>query len=162
MVTMTLGGLWHGAAWTFVLWGVLHGVFLIVHRSFAAFCKRTPMLDRALRTWAGKCLRIAATFLCVCLAWVFFRAPSLTEALHFLKRLVPWRHVGLPAPLAYQSFVTLAAVVLVCHVLMYFGVWKRLANRLPGEVLGLAYAALFTVVLTLTPETGKVFIYFQF
>jgi len=162
MVTMTLGGLWHGAAWTFVLWGVLHGVFLMVHRSFAAFCKRAPMLSRALRSRVGTVLRVAATFLCVCVAWVFFRAPSLREALNFLKRLAPAHHAGLPAPLAYQSFITLAAIVLACHVLMYFGVWKRLANRLPGEVLGLAYAALFTVVLTLTPETGKVFIYFQF
>ena len=161
-ITMALGGLWHGAAWTFVLWGVLHGVFLMVHRSFAALCKRAPLLDRAFQSWVGTGVRIGTTFLCVCLAWVFFRAPSLREAFNFLKRLAPARHVGLPAPLAYQSFVTLAAIVLVCHVLMYFGVWKRLAERLPGEVLGLAYAALFTVVLTLTPETGKVFIYFQF
>ena len=83
LVTMTLGGLWHGAAWTFVLWGVLHGVFLMVHRSFAALCKRAPLLDRAFQSWVGTVLRIATTFLCVCVAWVFFRAPSLREALQF-------------------------------------------------------------------------------
>ena len=161
LLTMTLGGLWHGAAWTFVLWGVLHGVFLMVHRSFGALCKRAPILDRLLQTWPGTWLRIGTTFLCVCIAWVFFRAPTLGEALTFLKRLAS-SQVAQPAPLTYHSFATLIAIVLVCHVLMYFGAWKRLAERVPAQLLGLAYAAIFTLVLILTPETGKVFIYFQF
>src|SRR5207245_2381081 len=50
MITMTLGGLWHGASWTFVGWGVLHGFFLITHRSFREFADRRPRLDAWLQT----------------------------------------------------------------------------------------------------------------
>src|SRR5207249_12210365 len=53
LITMTLGGLWHGAAWTFVFWGILHAVFLIVHRGFQDFCGRRPVLTRWLQTPPG-------------------------------------------------------------------------------------------------------------
>src|SRR5262249_44141276 len=73
LITMTLGGLWHGASWTFVVWGLLHGLFLIVHRLFADFAGARPMLRKVLESPPGTVLRVAFTFVCVCLAWVFFR-----------------------------------------------------------------------------------------
>jgi len=161
LLTMTLGGLWHGAAWTFVVWGLMHGMFLIIHRAFQAFCGRAPLLDWLLKTRIGTGLRIATTFLCVCVAWVVFRAATFADALVFLKRLIPGQE-GSPAPLTYHSFAELAGIVLICHVLMYYGVWKRLSQRLRPELLGLGYAAVVTLTLMLTPETAKVFIYFQF
>src|SRR5438876_774118 len=57
LATMTLGGLWHGASWTFVVWGILHGVFLIIHRGFQAICKDRPLLDRVLQTPPGTAFR---------------------------------------------------------------------------------------------------------
>jgi alginate O-acetyltransferase complex protein AlgI len=161
MVTMTLGGLWHGAAWTFVVWGVMHGLFLVVHRSFRAFCEQRPRLDGLLRTPPGTVLRVAATFLSVCLAWVFFRATTFTDAMAFVKRLVSWQP-GSMMPLTYHSLATLAVVMLLCHLLTYAGIWKRLAERLPPQLLGIGYAVVATLGLVLAPETGKVFIYFQF
>jgi alginate O-acetyltransferase complex protein AlgI len=158
---MTLGGLWHGAAWTFVVWGIMHGLFLFVHRAFRSFCEARPTLDRALQTTPGTLLRIATTFLSVCVAWVFFRAQTFSAALTFLKRLVVTRD-GLPSVLTYHSLATLGAVVVICHFMMFHGYWKRLAERLPPALLGCAYAVLGTLVLALTPETAKVFIYFQF
>ncbi|MDB5306301.1 MAG: putative rane protein involved in D-alanine export [Gemmataceae bacterium] len=161
LITMALGGLWHGAAWTFVIWGILHGSFLIVHRTFRSWSERHPRLDRALKTLPGTLLRVCTTFLCVCVAWVFFRAQTLTGAVAFVRRLFTWQ-VGAPAELTYHCLATLGAVVLVAHVLMYHGFWKRAVDRLPAPVLGLSYAVLATLALTLTPETAKVFIYFQF
>jgi len=87
LLTMVLGGLWHGAAWTFVIWGAFHGAWLAVHRTcLAHFPARS---GRASFWWDGgvKLLGIAATFHLVCLGWVFFRADSLGKALELLAAL---------------------------------------------------------------------------
>jgi alginate O-acetyltransferase complex protein AlgI len=160
LVTMVLGGLWHGASWTFVVWGTMHGLFLVLHRSFQRFCEGRPTLSGLLRTAPGTVLRVAVTFGCVSLAWVFFRAQTFGAALEVVKRLVVY-HPGAPTPLTYHSFAVLAAVVLACHLLSYGGLWRRVADRLPGPALGASYAALVTVVLVLS-EPGKQFIYIVF
>jgi D-alanyl-lipoteichoic acid acyltransferase DltB (MBOAT superfamily) len=80
-VVMLLGGLWHGAAWTFVLWGALHGLALACHRLWVRFTgapQRGPL-------W--RCLAWAATFLFVVVTWVLFRADSLAAALYMLKTM---------------------------------------------------------------------------
>jgi len=87
VVTMVLGGLWHGAAWTFVMWGAFHGLWLALHRGFLA---RFPAWSGGGRLWTGrgvKLLGIVATFHLVCLGWVFFRAESLGKALELLAAL---------------------------------------------------------------------------
>src|SRR2546423_5301358 len=58
LLTMTLGGLWHGASWTFVAWGVLHGLLLVGHRFFQAACRARPRLDRLLRPEPGTAARV--------------------------------------------------------------------------------------------------------
>jgi len=81
MITMLLGGLWHGAGWTFVVWGGLHGLFLIVNHGWRYLCGRLGWQGRSLP------LRIAAwalTFLAVTLAWVFFRADTFGGAVQML------------------------------------------------------------------------------
>src|ERR1700760_2292313 len=83
MVTMLLGGLWHGAAWTFVVWGALHGAYLCVNHAFNALVPDVPaILARPARV-AGAVL----TFLAVVVAWVFFRAESVTWALRVLHAM---------------------------------------------------------------------------
>jgi alginate O-acetyltransferase complex protein AlgI len=161
MVTMTLGGLWHGAAWTFVVWGILHGAFLVIHRAFRDYCERRPRLNYLLATPPGTMLRVLLTFLCVCAAWVFFRATTFGTAASVLRGLVV-RRPGLAAPLPYHSFAFLAAVAVLAHGLAHSGVWKRWATRLPAPVLGAGYAAAACLALVLTPIQGKPFIYFQF
>src|SRR5260370_40520293 len=71
MATMALGGLWHGANWTFVVWGILHGLLLIVHRVFQGFCKRHARVDGLMQSLPGTAVRMVLTFLCVCAGWVF-------------------------------------------------------------------------------------------
>jgi alginate O-acetyltransferase complex protein AlgI len=161
LITMTIGGLWHGASWTFVVWGLLHGLLLVAHRAFRAFAEARPVVDRALRTMPGTLLRIAVTFLAVCLGWIFFRATTFSIGLTMFRQLVPG-HTGLPSPLTASSFWALMFVVVVCHVVALRGLWNRLALRLPEPVLGVAYATALTLALVLAPGTGKAFIYFQF
>jgi alginate O-acetyltransferase complex protein AlgI len=161
LITMTLGGLWHGANWTFLVWGLLHGVFLIVHRGFRDFCKTRPRLDSVLQSQPGTVARMALTFLCICVGWVFFRAPTFSAAATLLQRMaVP--HSGQGAPLGGLSFWSLLGVLAFGHAVGASGVWKRWGGRLPAPVLGLGYALLLTLTLVLAPDTGKAFIYFKF
>jgi hypothetical protein len=104
---------------------------------------------------------MSLTFGAVCAAWVLFRAPNLRMAGAILKRLVLPRE-GAPVPLAINSFLWLAGIVVLCHVVAANGTWKRWATRIPEPVLGCAYAALAIVSLVLAPDSGKAFIYFQF
>jgi alginate O-acetyltransferase complex protein AlgI len=188
LVTMTLGGLWHGLSWMYVAWGVLHGVYLIVHRGFRDFCRQRPGLDRLLQSVPGTGLRVGLTFVCVCVGWVLFftawieaeqtRACSeknaaagvrverpgysaLGASLTLLGRMtIPTRGQGVDGPAAGLWF-TLAVVVLA-HVLGHTGLWRKIAPRLPPPVLGFGYAALLTLALVLATDTSKAFIYLQF
>jgi alginate O-acetyltransferase complex protein AlgI len=161
LVTMTLGGLWHGANWTFIIWGALHGMFLIVHRSFRGWCEVRPRVDRLLLSPPGTFLRIGFTFLCVCVGWVFFRADNFATAATILARMLT-PHAGLGTPIHDGGLWYTVAVVAVCHVIWQRGWWHHLALRLPAPVLGLSYALVLTLALLLAPNIGKTFLYFQF
>jgi D-alanyl-lipoteichoic acid acyltransferase DltB (MBOAT superfamily) len=78
LITMLLGGLWHGAGWTFIIWGGLHGLYLIINHAFAALHKRANIPDPL---GIGRKMSWAITFAAVVFAWVFFRADSLNGAL---------------------------------------------------------------------------------
>jgi alginate O-acetyltransferase complex protein AlgI len=161
MITMVLGGLWHGASWTFVFWGFLHGLLLIAHRTFRDFCQPRPRLAAALEGVPGTALRRAATFLCVALCWVFFRATTFGTALEMLRRMV-LPHAGQGPPLPALSLWYTTALFAACYAAAHSGLWKRLSARLPAPVLGLGYAAALSLVLLLAPGMTKSFIYFQF
>jgi alginate O-acetyltransferase complex protein AlgI len=161
LITMVLGGLWHGASWTFVVWGLLHGLLLIGHRMFQGFCKVRPWLDRVLQSIPGTAARIATTFLCVSLCWVFFRAQTFGAAAEFLRRLFVL-HGGESSPLHNRSLWYTVAVVAICHLVAQRNFWDRVSVRLPAPVLGFGYAVVLTLALVLAPDSGKAFIYFQF
>jgi alginate O-acetyltransferase complex protein AlgI len=188
LITMTLGGLWHGISWMFVVWGLLHGVYLVVHRAFKAFCNTRPRLDGALQTIPGTALRMALTFACVCLGWIFFVTGSLEaearlkadkanakmgvrtatvgysayRASSVVLRNMVRPHAGLHAPLHPRTLWYTVIVMAICHVLGQRGVWKKIAVRIPAPVIGFGYAVVLTVALVLAPDSGKAFIYFQF
>ena len=88
MITMLLGGLWHGASWTFVIWGGLHGLYLVVNHGWQWMRARIGLLQpREGGSWAGRAAGIALTLLCVMVAWVFFRATDLGTAISILKSM---------------------------------------------------------------------------
>lgn len=161
MITMALGGLWHGTNWTFVVWGILHGAFLIVHRFFRAFCEHRLRLQALLTTSGGTLLRCALTFLCVLVAWVFFRAETFGHAAELLRRMFI-ASSGQGCPLHSNGVWLTVLVVALAHILTARGLWQRWAVRLPAPALGAAYALLLTVAQILAPATNKAFIYFQF
>jgi D-alanyl-lipoteichoic acid acyltransferase DltB (MBOAT superfamily) len=85
VITFLIGGLWHGAAWTFVVWGALHGIGLSVNHGWEQLRKRWKLKPR--RTWWSNALSVLLTFHFVCLTWVVFRSESLAQVWEVLKRL---------------------------------------------------------------------------
>ena len=96
MVTMLLGGLWHGAGWTFVIWGGLHGIFLVINHVWHGLRRRMGH-DLAHSTWHGRVAARALTFLVVVGAWVCFRAEGLDAAGRILAGMTGANGVWLPA-----------------------------------------------------------------
>jgi alginate O-acetyltransferase complex protein AlgI len=100
MATMLLGGLWHGANWTFVAWGGLHGLYLMLNHAWAAFAAGRPGLQRRALSRPGRALAWALTMLAVMLAWVFFRAPDFATAARILGGMAGLHGAMLPAAIA--------------------------------------------------------------
>ena len=146
--TMLLGGLWHGAAWTFVLWGAYHGAWLALHRWWTerGGVPRTATWNRRL-----------VTFHLVALGWVLFRARSLPATLDMLERLFrPAPMVG-PFPIATFAIVLLGVLTHALTLRDHIDWWQRL----PRPVQGVAYGTLIVLVGLLSTQSGR-FIYFQF
>jgi alginate O-acetyltransferase complex protein AlgI len=146
MITMLLGGLWHGANWTFVVWGGYHGLLLCLHRSGAASWAQLPAA-----------VRRVATFALVVIGWVFFRAASLPAAFTYLGAMFRYRP-GLPseAPL-------FAALVAAAGLMAHLGPNSfELPHRWrPTAALGMA--VLFILCLTgIYTRAQSPFLYFQF
>ena len=96
-VTMVLGGLWHGAGWTFVLWGALHGAYLVVHHLWRRL-RRAPTAADA-RGWPRP-LAVATTFLAVAAGWVLFRAESMAAAVQLWQGMAGFHGISLSDNLA--------------------------------------------------------------
>lgn len=93
MITMVLGGLWHGAGWPFIIWGALHGIYLIINHAWLALSKNLS-LQSDLQSWkiAARCI----TFLAICFSWVFFRSKDLNTAYQIFNGLTGGFGFGIP------------------------------------------------------------------
>ncbi len=160
LITMTLGGLWHGSNWTYVFWGVLHGTYLVVHRYFRDWCMVRPRWDGALQSAVGTVLRTVLTFLCVIFGWIFFRATTFDAAWTLLRRVAVWSS-GLGTPIPRQSLMSILFFVAICHIVAYWTPWRKMW-RLPAPIQGFGFASALILAQVLAPDAGKVFIYFQF
>jgi D-alanyl-lipoteichoic acid acyltransferase DltB (MBOAT superfamily) len=152
LLTMLLGGLWHGAAWTFVAWGGIHGLGLAVERA-TGWRPHT----RA-QQWLGRVL----TFHVVCLGWIFFRADSFSRAGDVIVRLFDaW---GQASPLVTTSVVLAMAVGIVGQYLRPTAVASLVTGfqRLPVVAQAASVAVALTVINTLGPAGVAPFIYFRF
>src|SRR3954463_4620128 len=150
MLTMVLGGLWHGAAWTFVLWGAFHGLGLCLEHALGSRWERLPV-------W----LRWFVTFHLICFGWILFRSQGLGVVGDFLSRLFDWG----PATL-WTAPVVLAVLVVIGTQLLpprpLDGLRLRIERASP-LVLGSALAVVILLVAATVPsQGGPPFIYFRF
>ncbi len=135
LATMLLGGLWHGAAWNFVLWGGLHGIYLIVHERFARWAPRAP---RRLAPLAALLAR-AATLLAVLVAWVPFRAGSLAATASVLRGMAGLGGIELPQ-LVLGLIPPLRLIARPVPVLRHLGDARTLSLPEATAILALGWA----------------------
>ena len=112
LVTMLLGGLWHGANWTFVIWGGLHGLYLVVNHAWQSLVADSLQLE-GMSARADKLAAMLLTFMCVVIAWIFFRAETFSSAMLVLKGCFGYGGISLPSTLGMlaERFGGLASVL---------------------------------------------------
>jgi alginate O-acetyltransferase complex protein AlgI len=169
MITMSVGGLWHGASWTYVIWGVYHGILLMGHRVLSGLRgnEKTAGRHAAPRPndtppWATW-LAVAAMFQATCIGWLLFRAHSLEQVRGFLGKIVTDPAVHSAAGRDLLIRVGVAAIV----VLAYQFVQRKLGDDFPIDRLdrtsrAFAFAACYFAVLMVGDFGIRSFIYFQF
>ena len=159
MLTMIIGGLWHGAAWTFILWGFYQGMILIAHRMLEPWLKRYQPANPVERScWTA--LRIFVTFHLVCLGWLFFRAKSIAQVQGMLSAIV--LHPAIPAAAFLVPVALVVLPLLLIQFLQYHADDLSIIERTPWYVRSVFYKVLFYAFVLAGEHGGGKFIYFQF
>jgi alginate O-acetyltransferase complex protein AlgI len=173
LLTMVLGGLWHGAAWHFVIWGTFHGAGLVLCRTWQDFVAGVPALERLkphpLWHWSGWLI----TMIFLIFAGLFFRANDVSQVMQLAARMLT---VHAPGPILDTLFTSTVPTVLAVYVVYLLAgklirelpptltTASRVAmwwnNSLPAHAV--AYAALGLVIMGFAPGKVAPFIYFQF
>ncbi len=184
MITMLLGGLWHGAGWTFAFWGGLHGIYLVINHQWDSF-RQTLGHDPSKSSWWSQGLGYLTTFIAIVVAWVFFRAENMAAALAVLKGMIGANGISSP----FSSFITTTKVVILILLLLIAWLtpntqqwmaqynpaidvvknsfpakrlWKRLQWQ-PTTALGVIFGVLiFVATKTLLAAPTSEFLYFNF
>jgi D-alanyl-lipoteichoic acid acyltransferase DltB (MBOAT superfamily) len=154
MLTMLLGGLWHGASWTFVAWGGLHGTALAVQRTWGSSGPTDP---RHWRHWLG----VILTFHFVCLAWIFFRANTFTNAWAMLSQLSSLTYF---APNLHWRVLVILGVGIVTHLLpeRWYHWAKARFIALPAIGQGVVLCLVALTLREMISAEAVPFVYFQF
>ncbi len=159
-ITMFLGGIWHGAAWNYVIWGSYQGLLLIVHRLTQPWLAKIHTPNK-ISLWSWTALRWVVTFHLICLGWLFFRCHSLSQIQIFLQNIFcnfsPDSETRLWASKLFSYIFVLLAVQfyqLAKNDLAFY-------PRLP-RLIRIAFVSLALYLLTAYGATSETFIYFQF
>jgi D-alanyl-lipoteichoic acid acyltransferase DltB (MBOAT superfamily) len=162
MFTMLVGGLWHGASWTFVAWGGLHGFYLIAER----FGQRLGLMAWIERNTLRQFVTAGFTFLAICFTWILFRAQTFDAAYDIAKSMIGLEPAGADGLLGISRILIVAIVtvsVFGYHWFMRDSSLEDLAGKKPWWAQGLTVAGLLLLLLwNSSGGDGRAFIYFQF
>jgi len=159
MITMFLGGLWHGASWTFVVWGCLHGLFLVIERVLKKRLSR-------FKVWNIKPVQIFLsifTFFIVCVIWVFFRSHNFEQAFYILRSMAGLNGSEMSLLNVFDiatSFTTIFIMTLI-HWVMRERSLKTIMTSIHWSFRSVVYAAVLVSIIFLSGKHNA-FIYFQF
>jgi len=159
VIVMFLGGLWHGAAWTFVVWGLLHGFYLVIEHVLRAFLGDKAWTDNL----AVKVLLGLITYAAVCLAWVFFRASDFATATRMLRGMFG-QHPHGDAILATRDMLQIGVVtffMMLAHWSLRETSIEQAVERLPRWLVTTVWAVMACAII-LNQGSSNAFIYFQF
>ncbi len=153
LVVFLLSGLWHGANWTFIFWGAIHGLFNLIH--VLIFGKKNESNLRIINI-----LRCAITFVIVNTAWIFFRAPTFKRAIQIISRILT--HPGRPTFGVAQVTFALNIIAIIILFSVDFAVYRGFtAERCPDFIRIPGYALLACLIALLAASSNS-FIYLQF
>jgi alginate O-acetyltransferase complex protein AlgI len=165
MITMALGGLWHGAAWTFIIWGAVHGILLSINHLWRSACEATPTLARLDAVPGIRAIYWAATFVALHLAWCFFRAQSLAAAVSVAGAMIGIR-TGPSSTFDNQGAMLIGAGVAWTVLLPNTQELVKRMMALPPALLGVIGAAegalLVSALCFMMVHQYEKFIYFMF
>jgi alginate O-acetyltransferase complex protein AlgI len=157
MLTMLLGGLWHGASWNFVIWGCLHGLALSVHRVYTA----SP-LTKISAGFVLKFINWLITLYWVCLAWIFFRASDLSDALNMSRAWLTVSSDGDQELILGNLIYFIPAIFIVHWLLSKNDILQWFEKHMALPIFFFLYGLFFALIITLVPTGHIPFIYFQF
>jgi D-alanyl-lipoteichoic acid acyltransferase DltB (MBOAT superfamily) len=155
-LTMLLGGLWHGAAWTYVAWGVFHGGLLISYRLIPSGVFNGLRLGK----W-GDVLAVVIMFHFTCIGWLLFRAESIAQAWHMFASVFTDFGWSAQASQMFNTVLSFSAILLIVQLIQYFKDDLLFVFRLPIPVRGAIAGALVYFIL-IHGAVSDAFIYFQF
>lgn len=174
LLTFALGGLWHGASWSFVIWGIYHGLCLVAHREFVSVKSRLEKLKPIWDSSFWRYFSIFLTFNAVCIGDVFFRLPDTKAAFTTVKKMLLFSPIFTTSE-AHQFFIlkqTLPIIVPITLVMVIALLIlnlplsslneKKVFTRVPAFAKGAFCAALIIAMVALIPNTSAPFVYFQF
>ncbi|MBS1954451.1 MAG: MBOAT family protein [Cyanobacteria bacterium SZAS-4] len=173
-LTMALGGLWHGASWSFVVWGIYHGLALVIHKEFQTFKQSVKVLDKMCATTAFRLFSIWMTFNAVCIGNVFFRIQDIGAAFSVVKKMIFFRPIFTQAeghqflilkpdlPVIVPITMTMVAILVLGNL-----PWSKLNStgalrRTPVLLRAVYCSVVIVMMLAFMPDTSAPFIYFQF
>ena len=160
-IVFLLSGFWHGANWTFIAWGALHGTYLIFGRVLALARERFGLSSPATGGWLRQCWAMVVTFHLVIVGWIFFRASDVATAFNILRRVMTPTGSVFSDPILAQGVLGIAAILCLDFVYRRTGFWDRFTSMPLALRYGNAIALFFGIVL-FGVESGSQFIYFQF
>jgi alginate O-acetyltransferase complex protein AlgI len=159
MLTMLLGGLWHGASWTFVVWGGLHGIYLAIERVLSRTFKGSALLKKNFIRF----LLAMATYLLVNITWVFFRAQSFPQAFGMIKSMIGLNPDGKDklATVYIIEAVVVTLVMLFVHWRMRNTSLEAVVQKTSWQLLSVIWGIMLILII-ISQGSGDAFIYFQF
>lgn len=173
-ITMTLGGLWHGAASHFLLWGAYQGVILILHKEYCEWLQKLNVSKALLQSRLYHIFSVICTFQIVCLGWVLFRADSEKVAWQIIKKLMhaPTEilHFSLSKltilqirePVIFPALLLLLPLLVIAQIVVNWLNDKRFYLSPPWAVQVAVMVLLMCVLTIFSPDSSPRFIYFQF
>lgn len=167
-VTMVLGGLWHGANWTFAVWGAYHGFLLVLHHALRPLSERLPAVGRLAGRRVTQAAGVVATFVAVCIGWVPFRAASLTQAGAMLGKMFSLEGGWMGGAVTETLMVETALIIIGHASLVWLDRWLGAGRAWPSLsrhrwlLEGMLYALLIVATVAFPPQSSSAFIYFRF
>ncbi|MCB9849902.1 MAG: MBOAT family protein [Phycisphaerales bacterium] len=158
-LTMLLGGLWHGAAWTFVAWGAYQGALLIAHRAVMPVLTRWLRFESRFVRGIWSAVAVLSFFQLVCFGWLIFRANALSQIVDLTADML--RGISLHGS-GLRTLLFYAAPLLIMQIVQYLRSDLNVLLKLPAPVRGMAYALMFYGLVLFGEGFDKPFIYFQF